>query len=60
MKRLQIGLSRNAFETAFDPRSDHVRYFTKSTLRTALALSQFSQPHVASRKGLLLATAKAN
>jgi ubiquinone/menaquinone biosynthesis C-methylase UbiE len=59
-KRLHLGLSRRAFETTFDPRSDHVRYFTKSTLRTALALSEFSELDVASRKGLLLATAKAN
>jgi ubiquinone/menaquinone biosynthesis C-methylase UbiE len=59
-KRLQIGLSRRAFESTFDPRSDHVRFFTKSTLRTALAISRFSELDVASRKGLLLATAKAN
>jgi 2-polyprenyl-3-methyl-5-hydroxy-6-metoxy-1,4-benzoquinol methylase len=59
-KRLQLGLSRKAFETAFDPRSDHVRFFTKSTLRTALVLSQFGELDVTSQKGLLLATAQAN
>jgi 2-polyprenyl-3-methyl-5-hydroxy-6-metoxy-1,4-benzoquinol methylase len=60
MKRLQIGLSRNAFETTFDPRSDHVRFFTSHTLRTTLALSRFSELDVTSRKSLLLATARSH
>ena len=59
-KRLRIGLSRRAFEAAFDPRSDHVRFFTSHTLRTTLALSEFSELDVKSRKGLLLATARSH
>jgi ubiquinone/menaquinone biosynthesis C-methylase UbiE len=59
-RRLHIGLSRRAFETAFDPRSDHVRFFTSHTLRTTIALSQFGELDVASRKSLLLATARSH
>jgi len=58
-KRLQLGLSRKAFETTFNPRSDHVRFFTQQTLRTTLRHSQFRELDVASARGLLLATAQA-
>jgi ubiquinone/menaquinone biosynthesis C-methylase UbiE len=58
-KRLQLGLSRKAFETNFDPRSDHVRFFTRHTLRTTLRHSRFSELDVTSARGVLLASAQA-
>jgi ubiquinone/menaquinone biosynthesis C-methylase UbiE len=58
LKRLLMGVSRRAFETTLDPRSDHVRFFTANTLSTTLALSGFREVELASSKGILLASAK--
>jgi ubiquinone/menaquinone biosynthesis C-methylase UbiE len=55
-KRLLAGLSARAFERAFDPRSDHVRFFTAGSLRATLAAADFSDTAIASRRGVLLAT----
>ncbi|HEX2702132.1 MAG TPA: class I SAM-dependent methyltransferase [Solirubrobacteraceae bacterium] len=60
VKRLHVGISRSAFETTFNPRSDHVRFFTSHTLRTTLAVSEFSELDITSRKSLLLATARSS
>lgn len=57
LRRLRLGLSRRAFERNFDPRSDHVRFFTAATLRAILAFSAFGEVEVASRHHVLLATA---
>jgi len=47
MKRLQVGLSRRAFETTFDPRSD-LRSFSSRKARSA---QHFALSHVSSRAG---------
>lgn len=55
LRRLHLGLSRRAFERNFDPRSDHVRFFTAATLRAVLTVSAFAEVEVASRRHVLLA-----
>jgi len=57
--RLRLGLSRSAFERHFDPRSDHVRFFTAATLAGLLDVSGFEQVDIRSERGLLLAGARA-
>jgi len=57
--RLRLGLSRSAFERHFDPRSDHVRFFTAATLAGLLDVSGFEQIAIRSERGLLLAGARA-
>lgn len=58
--RLWLGLSAAAFERHFEPRSDHVRFFTARTLASLLAATGFTQ--IAIRRapgGSLFATARA-
>ena len=57
--RLALGLSRAAFERHFDPRSDHVRFFTASTLRELLERSGFASVSIRARGGTLYVTARA-
>jgi 2-polyprenyl-3-methyl-5-hydroxy-6-metoxy-1,4-benzoquinol methylase len=57
--RLRLGLSRRAFERHFEPRSDHVRFFTPRSLGGLLAAADFERVAVARGPGLLLATARA-
>jgi SAM-dependent methyltransferase len=57
--RLRLGLSRSAFEQHFDPRSDHVRFFTAATLAALLDLSGFERIDIRRSRGLLLASARA-
>ena len=55
--RLALVLRSGAFERHFDPRSDHVRFFTRRTLTVVLGDAEFSRPQLDARDGLLLATA---
>lgn len=57
--RLRLGLSRRAFERHFEPRSDHVRFFTATSLVDLLAAADFDRVVLARPRGLLLATARA-
>ncbi|MEA2301415.1 MAG: hypothetical protein QOE44_1950, partial [Solirubrobacteraceae bacterium] len=52
-----LALRRAAFERHFDPRSDHVRFFTRRTLAATLEDAGFSPPAIESRRGVLLAAA---
>jgi ubiquinone/menaquinone biosynthesis C-methylase UbiE len=58
LRRLHLGLSRRAFESNFDPRSDHVRFFTSNTLRETLAVSRFGALELTSTRGVLFAEAR--
>jgi SAM-dependent methyltransferase len=58
LRRLHLGLSRKAFESNFDPRSDHVRFFTSNSLRTTLTDSRLSVVELTPAKGVLLADAR--
>ncbi len=55
-RRLWLGLSRRAFEATFDPRSDHVRFFTSRSLGQTLAAAGFGPPVLARRAGIVLAS----
>jgi ubiquinone/menaquinone biosynthesis C-methylase UbiE len=57
--RLRLGLSARSFERHFDPRSDHVRFFTARTLRYLLEVCGFVEVSVRARDGLLEASARA-
>lgn len=57
LRRLRLGLSATAFERHFDPRSDHVRFFTARTLRGTLEAADLGEPQIARRAGTLLANA---
>jgi ubiquinone/menaquinone biosynthesis C-methylase UbiE len=56
--RLRLALSARAFERHFEPRSDHVRFFTQRTLTELLQAAGFEQVAIAASHGLLLATAR--
>ncbi len=58
VRRLTLGLSRRAFETHFDPRADHVRFFTAATLAQLLATCGFEQVAIRRAGGVLLASAR--
>lgn len=55
--RLGLGLSRRAFEAHFDPRSDHLRFFTPRTLALLLDEAGFDRPRIDRRHRTLLARA---
>ncbi len=57
--RLALGLSRRAFERHFEPRSDHLRFFTGRTLRALLEACGFEQIVIGRSSGVLLASALA-
>jgi len=57
-RRLRAGVSRGAFEQMFDPRSDHVRFFTAASLRALLLAAGLSELAIRSRRGVLLASAQ--
>ncbi|MEA2299268.1 MAG: hypothetical protein QOF77_2204 [Solirubrobacteraceae bacterium] len=52
-----LALRRTAFERHFDPRSDHVRFFTVRTLGLLLEEAGFSPTSIVRRRGVLLARA---
>jgi 2-polyprenyl-3-methyl-5-hydroxy-6-metoxy-1,4-benzoquinol methylase len=56
-RRLAIGLRRSRFEANFDPRADHVRFFTAQSLTSLLGAAGFEQVAVRSQGGVLLASA---
>jgi ubiquinone/menaquinone biosynthesis C-methylase UbiE len=58
-RRLWLGVSRRAFEEHFEPRSDHVRFFTRRTLAGLLCAGGFEQIEIRRAQGVLLATARA-
>jgi SAM-dependent methyltransferase len=58
-RRLWLGLSRRAFEAEFEPRADHLRFFTRGTLAGLLEAEGFGEVSMASRHGHLLFTARA-
>ena len=57
--RLRLGVSRGAFERHFEPRADHVRFFTARTLVALLAVCGFEAIEARRERGLLLASARA-
>jgi 2-polyprenyl-3-methyl-5-hydroxy-6-metoxy-1,4-benzoquinol methylase len=57
--RLWLGISRRAFEAHFEPRSDHVRFFTRRSLAALLDAGGFEQIEIRPARGVLLATARA-
>jgi 2-polyprenyl-3-methyl-5-hydroxy-6-metoxy-1,4-benzoquinol methylase len=58
-RRLWLGVSRRAFEAHFEPRSDHVRFFTRHSLVVLLEAGGFEHVHVRRVRGVLLASARA-
>ncbi len=64
LTRLPLGLSGRAFDAHFDPRSDHLRFYTRRTLVALLADFGFDRIETAGLGGLpgarrvLLATAR--
>lgn len=58
-RRLWLGLSRRAFEAHFEPRSDHVRFFTRRSLVALLEAGGFEEIRVRCARGVLLASARA-
>jgi 2-polyprenyl-3-methyl-5-hydroxy-6-metoxy-1,4-benzoquinol methylase len=49
---LALALSRRHFERHFDPRSDHLRFYSAHTLRALLEDFRFEQVHVRGAAGL--------
>jgi 2-polyprenyl-3-methyl-5-hydroxy-6-metoxy-1,4-benzoquinol methylase len=58
-RRLWLGVSRRAFEGHFEPRSDHLRFFTAHSLEGLLAAGGFEEIAIRRARGVLLATARA-
>ncbi len=52
LSRLWLALSRSAFEARFDPRSDHLRFYTRRTLAVLLADFGFEDVAVRGAGGL--------
>ncbi|MGI8557446.1 MAG: class I SAM-dependent methyltransferase [Solirubrobacteraceae bacterium] len=50
----RMALRRRAFERHFDPRQDHLRFFTARTLRELVEDVGFEQTEVRSQRGVLL------
>ncbi len=57
--RLALGLDRRAFERHFEPRADHLRFFTSRTLAGLLDAGSFGQIETRARRGALLVSARA-
>jgi 2-polyprenyl-3-methyl-5-hydroxy-6-metoxy-1,4-benzoquinol methylase len=56
--RLWLGLSARAFEAHFQPRADHLRFFTRRTLEGLLDAGGFEQVRIRRVRGVLLASAR--
>ncbi len=52
LTRLSLGLSGRVFESHFDPRSDHLRFYTRRTLTALLADFGFERIETAGAGGL--------
>ncbi len=59
VRRLWLGVSPRAFEAHFEPRSDHLRFFTRRSLAGLLEAGGFVQIEIRRARGVLLATARA-
>lgn len=57
--RLVLGLDRRAFERHFEPRADHLRFFTRRTLAELLDAGGFEATAMRARRGALLVSARA-
>jgi 2-polyprenyl-3-methyl-5-hydroxy-6-metoxy-1,4-benzoquinol methylase len=57
--RLALGLSKRAFERHFEPRSDHVRFFTRRTLGELLDAAGYREIQIHARRGSLYASSRA-
>jgi SAM-dependent methyltransferase len=57
--RARLALSTRAFEEHFEPRSDHVRFFTQGTLRTLLGVCGYERIGARATRGQLFTTAAA-
>jgi 2-polyprenyl-3-methyl-5-hydroxy-6-metoxy-1,4-benzoquinol methylase len=55
LSRLWVGLSRAAFQARFDPRADHLRFYTRQLLADLLADFGFADVAVKNAGGLPLA-----
>jgi 2-polyprenyl-3-methyl-5-hydroxy-6-metoxy-1,4-benzoquinol methylase len=55
--RLRLGVDRRAFESHFEPRADHLRFFTRRTLAELLDAGGFESVAVRARGGALLVSA---
>ncbi len=51
LTRLRLGLSRRAFATRFDPRGDHLRFYTRQTLISLLEDFGFKEVQVRAAGG---------
>jgi len=58
LRRLWLGVSRRAFERNFDPRADHVRFFTAGSLRGLLTAADFGELRLVRSGRVLLASAR--
>jgi ubiquinone/menaquinone biosynthesis C-methylase UbiE len=56
-RRIAFALSARRFEAHFEPRSDHLRFFTVRSLRALLESGGFREIRVRSRRGTLFAEA---
>jgi SAM-dependent methyltransferase len=54
----RLGLRRAAFERHFDPRADHLRFFTARTLTLLLEDAGFTVERTARRRGVVYAEAR--
>jgi SAM-dependent methyltransferase len=52
LTRLRTGLSRRAFERRFDPRSEHLRFYTRRALYDLLAAFRFAEVEVRGAGGV--------
>ncbi len=52
LSRLRLALSRSAFEAHFDPRSDHLRFYTRRALYDLLADFRFEEVEVLGAGGV--------
>jgi SAM-dependent methyltransferase len=52
LTRLRLGLARRAFEARFDPRADHLRFYTRRALYDLLADFRFEDVEVLGASGL--------
>jgi 2-polyprenyl-3-methyl-5-hydroxy-6-metoxy-1,4-benzoquinol methylase len=52
LSRLRLGLSRRAFEAHFDPRSDHLHFYTRRALHDLLAGYRFEEIELRGAAGL--------
>jgi len=57
--RARLALSRVAFERHFDPRSDHVRFFTAASLRALLEVCGFEDVAIVRDSAMLVASCAA-